>query len=120
LPDTIPKVEPGTCLVVRTDGSEQLLPSADLETVRAALGGDLDFVTLTADSFGRPDLIMAVLDIAWEVETVNVNPGHVRLVPTRPLFPINERATVWYRAAGGDPSHQIAGDVALMHDRGAR
>lgn len=114
-----PKVDRGTFLVIRTDGSEEVITKPPrLDDIRLAIGAvSLDFVTLTTDATGAADLLMAVDDDGWEFDVIEVAPGHIRHEPTRAKKPINRRATELYLAYWPGTDHQIAADVALLHDR---
>jgi hypothetical protein len=136
-----PQVERGTFLVIRCDGSEELIrEKPTLDRIHAAIGTDtLEFVTLTVTrGIGGtiPDLMMAVDDAGWETETVDRTTGkpvpydemiasmateegqRFELRPTRARKPVNPRATELYLAlCRPGETHQIVGDVAILHDR---
>jgi len=118
--DGFPVVDPGTFLVIRADGTEKVT-RAEKPVVRAiarAIGAEtLDFVTLTWNAVGQPDLMMAVDDQGWEYEVIEHSPTHYEHRPTRARKPINPRATEFYlRICKPGTTHQIVGDVALCRD----
>jgi hypothetical protein len=115
-----PVIPPGEMLIIRVDGTRQTVPrkGADIEKLIGARG--LDFVTLTYRSGREPDLVMAVDDSGWETRTVDHGNGRIVLEPIRPRGAINPDATIFYHAITHDgTTHQIVGDVAIMHDRDA-
>ncbi len=103
--------------IIRTDGSEELLPGPlSLEDLRETIHADsIDFVSLR--HLGPyPRWVMAVDDNAWE--TVTQTRGNViNVIPVRPLKPVNIKATDLYHAnCLPGTTHPIAGDVAILLD----
>ena len=111
-------VERKNILVIRTDGTETVVPMQRgvLDQISELIGADtLDFVRIGL--LERTDLVMAVDDSGWEYEVVQHNPGHIEHRPTKARKPINQRATELYHAiCKPGTTHQIVGDVAICHD----
>jgi hypothetical protein len=118
-----PEVARGTYLIVRCDGTEELMrdmPTA--EKLCRAIGADtLDTVILTwIGTPGRspPDLIMSVDDRGYETEVIDHDRNHIELRPVHARLPVNERATLWYWAIClPGTTHQIVGDVVIARDQ---
>lgn len=106
-------------LIVRADGGE-LRCRASFGEIPELLGANaLDSVNLGSE--GR---VMFVDSAAWETRCES-GPGTyagvpcnlVRIVPVRPLKPINPLATALYeRMCKPDVPREIAGDVAIVLD----
>jgi hypothetical protein len=117
----LPTVEPGTFLVIRCDGSREVVqkPPA-LKAIYAALSIETgDTVILSWEMMGRvPDLVMVVDDDGWETRMEKTERGF-RLIPIRPMpgKQINPAATDLYRMVALGSDHQIVGDVAILHDK---
>lgn len=98
---SIPTVNPGTFLVIRVDGSEEVVKYApNLTAVRRAIGCDsIDTVILTCYA-AQPDIVMCV--------------DETGMIDDKP---INTKATKLYHSIcrPGTP-YSIHGDVALFHD----
>jgi hypothetical protein len=111
-----PEIERGTFLIIRTDGSELLMRvRPTIERIEKVLGfSALEFVRIgKADD---SDLVMAIDDNGYVVEAV-VDRNVTRLVSIRANHPVNEKATAFYHAiCRPGTTHQIVGDVAIMHD----
>jgi hypothetical protein len=103
--------------LIRTDGTmEDLAAGLSIEAVRELIGADtLDVVNLR--HMGTPLHVMIVDDHGYEVEHVQVSPQRLELRPVRALKPVNEFATVLYRAnRPATCTHQIVGDVVVLPD----
>ena len=116
---TNPNVEQGTILIIRTDSTEQVIKrtgKGTLDKVKQAINArGLDFVRIGKADWS--DLVMAVDDFGWETEGIDHGNGHLELKPVRALKPVNKKATKLYHAiCVPGTTHQIVGDVAIMHD----
>lgn len=131
-----PKVERGTMLVIRCDGSQEVISGApSIVTIKKAIGADtLDFVNLTWETRYQPDLVMAVDDAGYEFEIIDrdagkvisreeemsrlARGGHFEHRPIHNRKPFNMAATALYHAiCAPGTTHKIVGDVAILHDR---
>jgi len=112
----IPHIKPGMYLLIRTDGSEELVSNAaTLEGIYAAIGAQLcDCVILDRDR----QIVMMVDDEGYDTETVNHGNGNFEIKCIRPRKPVNKKATELYhlRCKPGT-THQIVGDVAIINDK---
>ena len=116
---TNPNVEPGTILIIRTDGTEHIIKRSSkgtLDKIKQAIKAEgLDFVRIGKADWS--DLVMAVDDFGWETITVVHSDNHMELKPVKANKPINPKATALYHAIClPGTTHQIVGDVAIMHD----
>jgi len=114
---TLPTVEKNTILVIRTDGTEEIVKGKPrVQTMHTLIGAEtLDFVRI--GKLEPNDLTMAVDDMGWETVTVDHGDGRIELKPVRARKPINAKATALYFAiCRPGTTHQIAGDVAVFHD----
>jgi hypothetical protein len=118
---TLPTVEENTILIIRTDGTEEIVRPQPNKTrsltaiIRGLIDADLDFVRI--GKLVPNDLTMAVDDNGWETEMVDHGDGRIELKPTRARKPINAKATELYLAVCvPGTTHQIVGDVAIFHD----
>lgn len=113
----LPKVEAGSFLVVRADGSEAVVRTKPtLPALREAIGAEtLEFVRI--GKLDGTDLVMAIDDRGYDSEMVEVAPGHFKLNPVKANKPPNAKASnfYWWICRPGT-THQIVGDVALFHD----
>jgi len=125
---TLPRVEPRSFLVIRTDGSEEVVALAQNAKVLAALRTALGFDTFDFVRIGKllpladrnSDLMMVVDDGGYEYEVVEHSPVHREHVATKAKKPANAKATAFYHAiCVPGTTHQIVGDVAIFHDRDA-
>jgi hypothetical protein len=114
-----PQVDKDTVLVIRTDGSREVLKITKgtlLKTVHSAIGAE----TLDMARIGKADdtdLVMAVDDAGYETEEINHGGGRFELRPIRARKPYNQTATWLYHAiCRPGTTHQIVGDVAIFHD----
>lgn len=106
----------GQFLVIRTDGTTERVDKVPtLDLVRSAIGADcIDIVAVGRAN--RTDLLMVVDDNGWDSVAVE-RPYGVELVCTEPRRPLNDNATALYRAiCHPGTRHQIAGDVAIVHN----
>ena len=113
---TLPTVEKNTVLVIRADGTEEVVKGKPkVAAMRSLIKAEgLDFVRV--GKLVPNDLVMAVDDFGWETETIET-PGKIELRPIRPRRPLNAKATALYLAiCRPGTTHQIAGDVAIFHD----
>jgi hypothetical protein len=114
---TLPTVEKNTVLIIRADGTEEVVKGRPkTHEMRATIGADgLDFVRI--GKLVSNDLTMAVDDFGYETETVEHSPSHFELKPIRARKPVNEKATALYHAiCRPGTTHQIVGDVAIFRD----
>lgn len=85
-----PKVEAGTILIIRTDGTEQVVKRIGKQTLsrieEAIHAKCLDFVRIGKDD--HSDLIMAVDDAGWETEEIDHGNGYHELRPIKARKPI--------------------------------
>lgn len=106
--------------IIRATGEE--IPIAKPLSLRkaASLIGAVDLDVVSLPALGKPLMVMLVNDKGWETrEERTLIPGRgerIRIIPVRPLLPINEKATALYRANRLDSTHQIAGDVVIVPD----
>jgi len=110
---TRPDVKRGTYLVIRCDGTREIVPERPtIKRVCKSIGcTTIDTVNL------RDDLVMMVDDHGYETETVEHGAGHVELRPVRALKAVNQEATALYHSVcRPGTTHQIVGDVALVRD----
>ena len=116
-----PKVARGTYLIVRTDGTEDLvLEHPRTERIRQLIGADtLDTVILTWAGRMRPDLVMIVDDGGYETRVIDHGGGHIELRPVYAKRPVNQKATEWYWAICKPEfqGHRVVGDVVLARDQ---
>jgi hypothetical protein len=113
----LPTVDVGTFLVLRTDGAEEIVrKKPSITHLLKAIGAHtLDFVAVGRAS--RSDLMMAVDDSGYETELVDHGNGRLEMKPVRATKPFNAKATALYHAVcQPGTTHQIVGDVALVHD----
>jgi hypothetical protein len=114
----LPIIERGTALIIRTDGSEEILKGWDgwtLDMVRRAMlpegEGSVEATTLGTTN---DDLIMWGEDDIVDGEFVETaGGGYIR--PTGYPRPINDKATAIYHAAGGNFAYEIPGDQLIVH-----
>lgn len=103
--------------LIRADGtSVELERGVSWETIHQLIGAaTVDTVPL--HHLGEPLHVMIVDDNGYETRTVEHRPGHIEVVPVRPLKPINAEATRLYHL-NCEPgvTHQIVGDVVVMPD----
>jgi hypothetical protein len=114
---TLPTVEKSTVLVIRADGTEEIVKGKPkVKAMHALIGAKtLDFVRI--GKLEPNDITMAVDDMGWETTTVDHGDGRIELKPVRALKPINAKATALYLAiCRPGTTHQIVGDVAIFHD----
>jgi len=114
---TLPTVEKNTVLVIRADGTEEVVKGKPkVAAIRSLISAEgLDFVRI--GKLVPNDVIMAVDDFGWETEQIEHSPTHIELRPIRPRKPLNAKATALYLAVcRPGTTHQIAGDVAIFHD----
>jgi hypothetical protein len=119
---TFPTIERGTYLIVRSDGTEQLVyEKPTVEKICKAIGTDtLDTVILTWANRHQADLVMSIDDNGYETQTVDHGNGRIELVPRRARLPVNRRASELYWATCKPEyrgAHQIVGDVVLARDQ---
>lgn len=118
----LPYIGKGTLLVLRCNGNHEThkLSKDWASQIRKLIDTtSLDFV-----SIGRPfqsDLVMAVDDFGYETETIDhgtVDGQHrFELKPIKARKPINPEATKLYlQICRPGTTHQIVGDVAILHD----
>jgi hypothetical protein len=113
-------VEHNTILVIRADGTESVVPmlkgTPPTEQAALLIGADmLDFVRIGL--LEGTDLVMAVDDNGWEYEVVQHNEQHFEHRAIKARKPINQRATeLYHEICKPGTTHQIVGDVAIMHD----
>ena len=113
---TLPTVEKNTILVIRTDGTEEIVKGKPkVLAIRSLIKAEgLDFVRI--GKLVPNDIVMAVDDFGWETERIETA-EKIELRPIRPRKPINAKATALYLAiCRPGTTHQIAGDVAIFHD----
>lgn len=111
------KLPAGRMLVLRTDGSQEVIErKPTLDAISAIIGAE----TIDTVNIGRAtgsDLVMAVNDRGHETKAVERG-GVLTLVPTKPLFPVNAAATALYlEICIPGTTHQIVGDVVIVRDR---
>jgi hypothetical protein len=120
---SLPFVESRTILVLRADGSMEVVKMKErreyLNQIRELIKADtLDFVCI--GRVYKSDLVMAVDDFGWVTEIVEHGSDTFELKPISPRKPINAEATRLYlQICRPGTTHQIAGDVAIMHDSDA-
>jgi hypothetical protein len=113
------RVLPGSYLIVRANGSEELIAQRPTDAaVRAAINADtFDVVVLSFSSRTVPDLVMIVDDRGYEIEEVDHGDGPIELVPVRAKLPVNPRATWWFwEVCKPGATHEIIGDVVIARD----
>jgi hypothetical protein len=90
---TLPTVEKNTVLVIRTDGTEEIVKGKPkILAMRSMIRAEsLDFVRI--GKLIPNDLTMAVDDLGWETETIDHGDGRIELKPVRARKPINAKAT---------------------------
>jgi hypothetical protein len=107
---------PRVRLLIRTDGSSEVLPAnTSMDEVRRLIGADaIDTVAL--HHLGQPLHVMLVDDNGWETETVEIG-NQIHLKPVRARKPVNKSATslYWLNCQPGT-THQIVGDVVVLPD----
>ena len=113
----LPQIEKGTFLIVRTDGSEELIRKRPtIQAIETAISAE----TLDTVAVGRArhdDTVMLVDDAGYEYETIEIAPGHFENRPIRERKPFNDKATAFYHAVcSPGTTHKIVGDVALCRD----
>lgn len=118
---TLPTVEKDTVLIIRTDGTEEIVrprpnkAQSLTSIIRGLINADLDFVRI--GKLVPNDLTMAVDDNGWETEMIDHGDGQFEMKPFRARKPINAKATALYLAiCVPGTTHQIVGDVAIFHD----
>lgn len=116
----MPEIEPGTFLVIRTDGHEEIHRESTkmMTAIHRALGIDTADVIILTWQFGRvPDLVMIVDDVGYKFDVIERRPGHIVHRPTVARKPVNAKATELYLSVCmPGTTHKIVGDVAICHD----
>jgi len=114
---TLPNVAPRTILVISTEGEDVVFRTPPtIRNIETLIGAKtLEFIRIgKADG---SDLVMAIDDRGYESTMVEVGDGRYKLQPVRALKPVNQRATELYHAiCNPGTTHQIVGDVAIVHD----
>lgn len=112
----IPNIKPGSYLIIRTDGTEELVKKpATLKAIYAAIGSQVsDSVILDRDR----QIVMIVDDEGYDTETVDHGGGRIEIKCVKARKPVNQKATELYhlRCKPGT-THQIVGDVAIINDQ---
>ncbi len=106
-----------TVEIIRTNGTReehQVGKNILLKWIHRMIGAE------TTDSFrlkDGTDRVCVLDDHGYEVDGVEVRPGHIVLQPTKALKPVNTEATALYHAiCGPGTTHEIVGDVAIVSD----
>lgn len=105
-----------TRLLIRTDGTQQVLPGpVSSAEIHKLIGAEcLDTVSL--HHMGRPLHVMMIDDHGYDTE--EVVDGHIfTMKPVRALKPVNVEATRLYHLnCQPGTVHQIVGDVVIVPD----
>jgi hypothetical protein len=114
--ERLPTVEKNTMLLIKADGSEQVIAGKpENRTMHKLVGDCLDFVRI--GKLDNSDLTMAVDDFGYETVTIDHGNGKIELKPIAARLPDNAKATEFYHAICLPGTiHRIVGDVVIFHD----
>jgi hypothetical protein len=121
----LPELNKRTLLILRCNGNHETFKLSRnwSDQIRKLINAKaLDFVSIGRGS--GSDLIMAVDDFGYETEAIDHGiidgTAVTELRPVKALKPINPEATkLYHQVCKPNTTHQIVGDVAILHDNDA-